>query len=268
MSTDQKNCYKLVQAVKTGHIPPDLQDMQCGPLCHARWLTTAQRIVFMWTRHHGLTGQNRKTLELLVKFCLEYYFKLYFDMKVKHFIVDAPYHILTSLRILRTQPKKVRDAVTLYVRTGAWYSHPECLLLSLLASPHPEDREFAVQQVLKLRGSNEYGDTGVRSRITPRLNLSATTLIELIPWKPDEVQEPSLTCSLSKAEIQGFLEEPFVPPQFSCHTQSTERCVKLVTEAAAAVCGQDARDGYIRARLQHREEMPTFKTKKDICGSF
>ena len=53
-----------------------------------------------------------KTLELLVKFCLEYYFNLYFDMKVKHFIVDSPFHILTSHRILKTQPKKFRDAVT------------------------------------------------------------------------------------------------------------------------------------------------------------
>ena len=94
---------------------------------------------------------------MLVKFCLEWYFKLYFDIKVKHFIADAPYHILTSLRILRTQPKKVRDVVTFYIRTGAWYSHSECLLLSLLASSDPSDRRFAVNQILKL-GQCEYGD--------------------------------------------------------------------------------------------------------------
>ena len=81
--------------------------MMCGPLCHARWLTTGQRLVYMWTRKHGLTSQALRTLEVLVKFCLTYYFKLYFDMKVKHYISDAPYHILTSLRLLKTQPKKV-----------------------------------------------------------------------------------------------------------------------------------------------------------------
>jgi len=42
--------------------------------------------------------------------------------------------------------------------------------------------------------------------------------------------------------------------------------VKIVTEAAAAVCGQEARDGYIRARLQHREEMPVFTTKKHFLA--
>jgi hypothetical protein len=107
----------------------------------------------MWTRKHGLTGQALRTLEVLVKFCLTYYFKLYFDMKVQHYISAAPYHILTSLRLLHSQPKKVRDSITYYVRTGAWYVHPECLLVSLLASSYLQDRQFAVDQILSLRPS-------------------------------------------------------------------------------------------------------------------
>ena len=205
---------------------------------------------------------------MLVKFCLESYFKLYFDIKVKHMIVDAPYHILTSLRILKTQPKKVRDAVTFYIRTGAWYSHPECLLLSLLSSNDLSDRKFAVEQILKLRGSNEFGNTSVRPRVTPKLNLSATSLTKLITWKPGQVDEPVFTCSLSMEEITGFIVKPLVPPDFCCHTQSTERCVKLVTEASAAVCGQEARDGYIKATVAHRETMPVFTTKKHVLATF
>lgn len=224
MSTDQQTCYKLIEAVKSGNLPQAMREMQCGPLCHARWLTTAQRLVFMWTRKHGLIGENLKTLELLVNFCLDYYFKLYFNIKVRHYIADAPYHILTALRILKTQPKKVRDAVTFYVRTGAWYAHPECLLISLLASNTLSDREFAIKQIMKLRGSSEFGDNSLRPRITPKLNLSATSLTKLITWKPGQVQEPSFTCSLSKAEIQSFKDKPYNPPKFSCHTQSTERC--------------------------------------------
>ena len=160
---------------------------------------------------------------MLVKFCLQFYFKMYFDIKVHHMIVDAPYHILTSTRILKTMPKKVRDIVSFYVRTGAWYSHPECILLSLLASPTLTDRQFAISQIMKLRGNEEFGDNSVRPRITPKLNLSATSLPTLISWGPVLVQEPSFTCSLSKAEILSFETVAFVPPPFSCHTQSTER---------------------------------------------
>ena len=76
MSTDQKVCYKLVAAVKAGMLPNDMQEMMCGAMCHARWLTTAQRLLFLWTRKHGLTGHNLKVLELLVRFCLEFYFWL------------------------------------------------------------------------------------------------------------------------------------------------------------------------------------------------
>ena len=147
MSTDQKTCYKLVKELKSGILPKELQEIQCGPLCHARWLTSAQRTVFMLTRKHGFTGSNLKTLELLVQFCLEYYFKLYFDIKVKFHLEDAPYHILTQLRILKTLPKKVRDAVTFYIRTGAWYAHCGCLLLSLLAIDQYQDRKFAVDKI-------------------------------------------------------------------------------------------------------------------------
>jgi hypothetical protein len=63
MSTDQKSCYNLVQAVKAGSLPPALQEMQCGPICHARWLTTAQRIIYMWTRDHGLTGPRPRAAQ-------------------------------------------------------------------------------------------------------------------------------------------------------------------------------------------------------------
>ena len=127
----------------------------------------------MWTREHGLTGQNLHTLEILVKFCLQLYFKIYLDIKVKHLIVDAPYHILTSLR--------------LYVRTGAKYAHPECLLLSLLASPTSSDRLFNINQILKMRGDREFGKNILRPRVMPKLNLSATSLIRLISWKPGHV---------------------------------------------------------------------------------
>ena len=59
-------------------------------------MTTAQRLVYMWTRKHGLSGKPLKILESLVKFCLQFYFKMYFDIKVRHLIIDAPHHVLTS----------------------------------------------------------------------------------------------------------------------------------------------------------------------------
>ena len=134
-----------------------------------------------------------------------------------------------------------------------------------------------------MRGGREFGDNSLRPRITPKLNLSATSLTTLISWEGN-VQEPSFTCSLSTSEILGFEQTPYIPPKFSCHSQSTERfysffipftslnvflgAVKLVTESAAAVAGQEARDGFIRAMIHHWNDMPQFRTKADIMATF
>ena len=51
---------------------------------------------------------------------------------------------------------------------------------------------------------------------------------------------------------------------FPCHTQATERCIRLVTEASAKVSGQTARDGFIRAGIASRQIMKTFNTKSEF----
>ena len=64
-------------------------------------------------------------------------------------------------------------------------------------------------------------------------------------------------------ELKRLKEEPFQSPYYPNHTQSTERAVKQVTEAAGSVCGQEKRDGYVRARIGHRETVSSFRSKKD-----
>ena len=41
MSTDQKTSYTLVQAVKKGILPKEMEEMLCGPICHARQISPA-----------------------------------------------------------------------------------------------------------------------------------------------------------------------------------------------------------------------------------
>src|SRR6218665_3800626 len=53
-------------------------------------------------------------------------------------------------------------------------------------------------------------------------------------------------------------------PKFPCYTQAVERRVKLVTQAATTVCGQNSRDGFIRVRVASQQLMPTFKSKRDF----
>ena len=39
MSTDQQLSFRLCKALKTGELPENLREIQCGPMNHTRWLT-------------------------------------------------------------------------------------------------------------------------------------------------------------------------------------------------------------------------------------
>ena len=63
-------CNSSMQQLSYNGAYPHLQTS--ASLCYSnRWLTTAQRIVYMWTRKHGLSGNNLRVLESLAKFCLQ-----------------------------------------------------------------------------------------------------------------------------------------------------------------------------------------------------
>ena len=59
-----------------------------------------------------------------------------------------------------------------------------------------------------------------------------------------------------------LVENPLIIHSLNIYTQSTERAVHQVTEAAKHLVGMEAWDGFIRARSQQREVMPVFTTKK------
>ncbi|KAG7165006.1 hypothetical protein Hamer_G004749, partial [Homarus americanus] len=65
----------------------------------------------------------------------------------------------------------------------------------------------------------------------PPINVNATKLSELVDLSL-EVLEPPLTTSLTSQELRNLKETPMQVPKWPSHTQSVERCVKMVTEAA------------------------------------
>jgi len=70
---------------------------------------------------------------------------------------------------------------------------------------------------------------------------------------------------MSDSEIITFVESRVTDkvdyPRFPCHTHGTERCIKLVMQASAAVCGEERRDGFINARLHSINIMKQFTNK-------
>ncbi|CAD7081940.1 unnamed protein product [Hermetia illucens] len=88
---------------------------------------------------------------------------------------------------------------------------------------------------------------------------------EIITWGDCEITEPHLTLTVSDEASKFIVKNGLGTCQnmkdFPCHTQALERCIKLVTKVSSAVCGENKRDGIIRARLLSCQRMPNFNTK-------
>ena len=151
------------------------------------------------------------------------------------------------------------------IRRSAWYAFSEIIIQALLCSNDIEERRAGVEKILELRGGEDdtTGDLSVRPRKTPTINPSASSLLELIEWS-EGVYEPPLTCKLTTEQVKKFVEEPMEVPQWPCHAQSIERCVKQLTEAASKVYTHEKREGYIRGQEASRRLMSKNESKQDL----
>ena len=65
----------------------------------------------------------------------------------------------------------------------------------------------------------------------------------------------------SDDEIRGFILTLLALLQYPCHTQAVERGIKVESEGALAVIGEEARDGLIRQKLLSRMDSGQCHTK-------
>ncbi|KAG7162901.1 hypothetical protein Hamer_G027851, partial [Homarus americanus] len=100
--------------------------------------------------------------------------------------------------------------------------------------------EFIKAQRTKAEGQG-IGRLFVSFKKSSPINVNATKLSELVDLSL-EVLEPPLTTSLTSQELRNLKETPMQVPKWPSHTQSVERCVKMVTEAAGHVYSHERRE--------------------------
>ena len=121
-------------------------------------------------------------------------------------------------------------------------------------------RNLAIQQISKARQNSSNFEGQVRPYIKPNVNFEATNYTELIDWEKETITEPPICKDLALDQLNEF-----VRPTFLCHTQGTERLIRLVTNASERVYGEERRDGLIRATLKSRGLNPNADlNKKDF----
>ena len=103
----------------------------------------------------------------MVTYVIQVFHVMFFKIKVLHTVDHDPRHILLKQKLVKQQDISVQYITQPIMRSGAWFAHSEAILLSLLCSPEKEERSFAVQKVLNIRGNNELGDTKVMEEPLP-----------------------------------------------------------------------------------------------------
>lgn len=264
LSTDQKYLFDISTAVSSGECPASLASRNPGKLSHARWLTTANRILRLYV---GTPDPSENLIEITT-FINRVYAPMWFYIKTRPKIKDAPLNLWRTINFSRYLREDLRKIVDSTIQRNGFFAHPESLLVAMLADDRRTIRELAVRRILSIR-AKKATQKKIRKFEIPKINFSANDYIDLIIWLDCDLNEPTLTQHITEEELHRILNadegsiELSLHLELPCHTQAVERCVKVVSEASLNVCGAHARDGFIRTRLLDRKIMPIFETKRD-----
>ena len=251
-SWDQKCLYKLLHALRSGKSYADIINMKLGGLNHSRWLTLAIRVLYLYMCHHNLSEEDTAKLHMLVHFIMTNYGPMWFNIKKRPLITDAPKHIFQQTKLLQLLPQNVVDIVKPTVTRSAYHAHPENLLISMLDDDDELVRRKAVSIIQDIRLKTPVPSTGrpVRPFKAPKLLYDADTYHDIIDWEKETLTEPPLTYNLSDDELVHIVEEPLNVPPYRSHTQSVERAIRQVSIASTQAYDIDSHRGIIKSKLK------------------
>jgi hypothetical protein len=261
LSTDQQYLLDMCKAVSSGDCSQNLADKTPGKLHQARWLTTANRTL----RLYVATDEPSDNLVRIVVYIVKVYAFVWFSIRIRPSIVEGPrnlWRLMSSSRCLDEVTKNIIDPV---IKRNAWFSHPENLLLSMISDPAADIRQLGWRRILKAR-TTSHRTNDIREFTVPlEIRLDAPSYVDIIDWANCKLTEPPLIKSISTEILKENIKNSAFAAEdlkdFPSHTQNVERMVKLVTEAASAVCGPEERHKFVLATLKSRKEMPKFNTK-------
>lgn len=267
LSSDQKYLYFISQLVRGVSGFDKVLEWTPGPINHARWLTTANRLLRLYVS----TSPEEPfydTLYQLAQFIIFVYSPIWFNVKSRPEIKYGSVHFADLIRRSRYLPKKHRDVVDNVLRTNFFFGHSENVLLAMLGNEAKKAQ--AIELIIKIRqlkASTPTSSGNVRFFRTPNLlfsNFNVDSSLEnfeqiLDLEKIDELFEPPLTMTVSNEDLLSF-----EVPKYPNHTQAVERCIQLVTSASSRVSGQVSRDGLIQTTIYSRKVTGKFNSKKDF----
>ena len=257
MSKDQRYLYYSCKAIIDGKCPAWLAKRKIGGVSHARWLTTAIRINFVYMA----TPVPTTAIKRLATFVVQGYACWWFQSRVSWRITDAPKLVFTAMKYVHSLCSLEKEALKLVIERNFYWGHPESVLIACLASPDEDIRSHAVARILKAKEAEAAGE--VRIFNLPAPVYTASRFDSMIDWNKVRITSPPLLRKLSADELRLYEKVPMVS-DLPHNTQHLERLIQLMAANATRAADPKLRDGFCKATIRNRASRPKMESKSDF----
>ena len=177
LSTDQKYLHDICNAVRSGRCSDDLSKRGPGKMSHARWLTTANRVLRLYVATLNPTAE----LKQLSEFVIKVYARVWFCIKTKPSCKYGGVHVWQMIQFSRYLTDPLKQVIDPVIQRNAYFAHPENLLLCIIADERTHMRELGLKRILKAK--QDKAKSSVRYFKVPTLTFDSSDCIELFNWK-------------------------------------------------------------------------------------
>jgi len=270
LSDDQRILLEYMFGVGCGTVDEKFVKRKPGPLNHSRWLTTATRILILYTR----TVSPSETLKVIVTFIVKSYAPTWFAVRMKNNFLLGPSvlfdmiqgvkaveeNVLTFITPRKEGEEPLTDKVFRVLARNAFCCLGENFLASLLFSDEKSHRQVAVNKILQIRSGPEM--KLIPTRI-PKINFEAKEWSELVDISTIQCHVPPCVAHLTNEDLESLISVCEFCPGYPLHSQSVERAVKLTSEASKRSYIWEKRHQYIVATTKSQAKRPQFRSKSD-----
>lgn len=274
---DQKYLYEMVKAVDTGFCNSRLASTKPGLLNLSRWLTTASRILRLYVTQPVASDVLKK----LAFFVMTVYAPFWFLIKSQPQAVHGSRHLLKYIKLIRELPIEMQEIVQRSVQINGFFAHHENIILSMITDESKEIRMEGYDLIFRARTNIAQN---VRQFNVPKILFDSESLRNMINWNElEHITEPPCTQFYSDKylkeyhdsneviQIPGkkynnyiiyyFLTNLFL--DFPCHSQNTERFVKVVSQSCLFVTEKN-RAGFIANKIESCKLYSKIESRKDF----
>ena len=269
LSYDQRLLLEYWLGIGSGRVDDNFVKRKPGPLNMARWLTTATRILILYTR----TVNPSETLKVIVTFIVKSYAPSWFNVKFNNDWCAGPAILFDMIQMAKEVEEDVKtfiaprqdnqETITAKVfrvlQRNAFCCLGENFLASLLFSAEKSHRQRALAKIQQIRSEPKKKVVPVK---VPALNFDAKEWSELVDVSSMACHEPPCVRNMPIEEIEQMAANG-LGPAFPLHSQSVERAVKLVSDASKRSYIWEKRHSFCVSTSKSRKQRPQFRTKAD-----